>query len=134
MRVYPQLINQEDWYDWCQRFVALARAHGVSDVVDPNVRAPRHYGDYTSPDAKTYEAKNAWAYALLQSIVKTPKGKLYIAEHKLDFDAKRVFAKLLAFGSRSTHAILSNERIMTTINTMRLDRRWNKTAVEFITQ
>ncbi len=135
MRLYPKLTDQSGYYHWIEEVVALARAHGVADVVDPAFVAPRHLPirDFTSPQAVLYEKKNAWVYALLKTIVLTPEGVNFIAEHKHDFDAKRVIEKLINYGSRSTHAVLDNENIITTLSTVMLDRSWNGTALEFIT-
>jgi hypothetical protein len=104
---------------------AFGRADGVDEVFDPNYRPADAY------EAQTFEKKQGWVYAILRKIIKTPEGKRYVDEERASYDAQAVLSKLVLFGTRSTHATLDNQRIMSLLTTMRISDS-TKTNLEFV--
>ena len=127
MRHYRVLRRQEDFSEWWQDTRATARAQCIRELFDPYYRPP------TDPvSTATFERKQAWACALLRKILQTNEGQSILRDHRDDYNAQTVLAKVYHHATRSTHATLDSSAIMGRLTTAKLDSTWPKTAVEFI--
>ena len=93
--------DPKQWNSWNRDTTAQARAHDVLDVFNPN---------YIPPDrdaAALFQQKQAFVYAVFNRTVQTDSGKAFVREHEADFDAQRIYEKLILFASDS-YGIFSN--------------------------
>ena len=94
-------------------------------------------GDYrpspTNPQVFQYwTSQNIWMYAVLQRRVKTDKGKSIVEEHRTDFDAHQVIAKLIKHYTTSTLAAVRSAALLKAITTTTLDSTWSRPTLEFL--
>jgi hypothetical protein len=64
--------------------IALGRADGVENVFDDT------YSPQTHHDAVIFHKMQAWMYAVLRKVVRTPEGMRYVSEARQTFDAQLV--------------------------------------------
>ena len=117
------------WASWNLQFVATARAQDLQDVLD-------HKYMPSDPDSRAvFMAKNEYLYAVFVSKLLTDQGKTLVRKHAHDFDAQAIYAALVDHHTRSTHAELSSNTILTFLTTFKLGRdRWKgKTVTSFLT-
>lgn len=117
------------WASWNLQFVATARAQDLQDVLD-------HKYVPTDPDSHAvFMAKNEYLYSVFVSKLLTDQGKTLVRKHAHDFDAQAIYAALVDHHTRSTHAELSSNTILTFLTTFKLGRdRWKgKTVTSFLT-
>jgi hypothetical protein len=125
--VYPTL-QDELWNDnWHHYFANQARAQDLSDVLNAA------YVPTTSAEQDLFQEKQKYLYAVLESKVKTAKGKAIICKHESSFDAQKAYAELQDHHLTSTKASLSSVKILGYITSATIgDGSWHGTSEIFI--
>jgi len=128
--LYPVLCDQQQWSQWNESVLALARTHGVAAVFDPT------YKPISQAQVDELKLKQRFVYSILDRTVQTDQGRAFVSEHESDCDAQRVFAKLVLHAAqlseKSTKEMLLKEQLLQFLKTTRLDSTWRGTTVEFI--
>ena len=105
-----------------------ARAQGVDDVLDGSY-VPRN-----EEELKLFQEKQKYLYAILETKVKTDRGKLIVRKYDQDYDARSVYLELCEYHTKSTRAAMSAAALLSYITSERLGTgQWKGTAQGFIT-
>jgi hypothetical protein len=122
------ILKEEKLNDtWHRAMMIQARAQGVELVFDPN------YIPITPEDQALFREMQKYVYAVLETVLRTDRGKAFIREHEDDFDAQTVYAKTLAHHHTSTKAQINSADTLTYITSARLgNNEWQGTTESFI--
>jgi hypothetical protein len=83
-------LKYDKYHDvWHRSFNTQAVAQDVADVLDET------YVPSTADDIALFSEKQKFVYAVLESKVLTDRGKAIIRDHEHDFDAQKVYKKLV---------------------------------------
>jgi hypothetical protein len=125
--VFPILKDEKHHDGWHRSVCTHARAQGVEDVLDPT------YMPNTPEEIALFREKQKYMYAVLETILRTDRGKAFIREHENDFDAQRVYGKTLAYHRTSTKAQIQSSDNLTYITSAKLGGNdWQGTTEGFI--
>jgi Reverse transcriptase (RNA-dependent DNA polymerase) len=124
--VYPLLKEQKHWNNWNRSVIAQGRAHDIGDIFNPE------FVPASEEEKQLFDAKQSFAYSMLNRAVMTDVGKSIVREHEHDYDAQAVYSKLLKHAKLSTTAELSCDQLLGYLTTAKLDSRWRGTNEGFI--
>ena len=102
---------------WYRDAIALARAHGIEEVFDPQYR-PSSYDEFLQ-----FKTKQSFMYAALRYSIRPTELRQYVEQHAATSDAQAVMIDILDHIRNSTHAMISTKDMLTEITTARLDPR-----------
>ena len=124
--LYPVLKDERQWDSWRRTTIAIARTHGVDDIFDLKATG-------SPADKDLFDAKQKYVYQIFERTLQTDEGKTIVRAHEDDYDAKRVFEKLVAHAKHSTKASLSAGDLLTYITSVRADDgTWKGSSLGFI--
>ena len=127
MTQFPLLKDEKQWDSWHRSTVATARAQDVSQILDEN------FTPSSDEDKLVFDAKQKYMYAVFEKTLLTDQGKAYIREHEMDFNAQKVFSKILKYALKSTKASLDSSRLLKYITSARVgDGSWKGTSHSFV--
>ena len=126
--VFP-VLKEEKFNDaWHRSFANQARAQDVMEVLDPT------YVPASTEEKDLFNEKLKFVYAILEQKVLTDRGKGFIREHENDYDAQKVYKKLVDHHLKSTKAMIDSSSILSYITSVRLGNgMWKGTTEGFIT-
>jgi hypothetical protein len=126
--LFPTLKDETFNDTWHRSFMNQARAQDVSEVLDAKYKAT------TTAEKELFHEKQKYVYAVLEAKVLTDRGKSIVREHEADFDAQKVYEKLVDHHLRSTKAMIESSTLLSYITSARLGTgEWNGTTEGFIT-
>ena len=105
--------------------MAQLRAHGLAEMLDA------HYQPSFPADHEELSRKQAWLYAVFQSVIKSPSGRAIVQRHKQNGDARAVLQDLQQNAHFSTAGIYRTAQLHDEIVNLRLDSTY-KSQVEFL--
>ena len=120
---YPKLTEDKMWDSWKMNVEALARVHGVYDVLDNN---------HTPTDQDLYDQMSHYLFAVFLQTVQTSQGRMIDKSELASSDAREVWTKLLDHYSSSPAAKLKSDELMGFLTTAKLDSSWKRGAVHFL--
>ena len=106
---------------------AAARTHHVEEVLDPTYKPKRG-----SEEEALFKEKLHYMYTIFTHCLKTDMGKSIVREHDKDFDAQKVWEKVLAYQSKSTYVSHEAHNLLSYITSTKLYEHWNNTSLKFI--
>ena len=123
---FPTLKNQNQWDDFNRKLVATARAQELSEVLDVK------YSPKTD-EKDLFDKKKSFIYSVFVSTLLIDQGKKFVREYEDDYDAHRIYKKLLTHAKESTKASIDSSNILSYITSARIDDgTWRGTTVAFI--
>ena len=126
--LFPELKDERHNDAWHRSFMTQARAQGVDDALDLS------YVPHTTEEADLFQEKQKYLYAVLESKVKTDRGKLIVRKYDQDYDARTVYQELSEHHTKSTKAAMSAAALLSYITSERLGNgQWKGTTEGFIT-
>jgi hypothetical protein len=126
--LFPTLKEEKFNDTWHQSFANQACAQDVIQVLDPN------YVPTTPEEKDLFEEKQKFLYAVLEQKVLTDRGKGIIRDHEHDYNAQKVYRKLVNHHLKSTKAMIDSSSILSYITSVRLGNgtSWKGTTEAFI--
>ena len=125
--LFPVLKEEKLNDTWHRSFANQARAQDVIQVLDPN------YTPSNAEEQELFDEKQKYIYAVLEQKVLTDRGKGFIREHENDYDAQKVYQKLVDHHLKSTKAMIDSSSILSYITSVRLGSGvWKGTTEAFI--
>ena len=103
--MYPRLLEDKHWDSFKSSMLAVARVHGVEDVLDPFYKPTMFKKDL-------FDEMSKFVYAILLQNVKTPQGTAIVKEQLASANAQTVWAELVLFYSSSPAAKLRGDELM----------------------
>ena len=126
--LFPELKDERYNDAWHRSFMTQARAQGVDDALD------EFYQPITAEERDLFKEKQKYLYAVLESKVKTDRGKLIVRKYDQTYDARSVYLELSEHHTKSTKAAMSAAALLSYITSERLGTgQWKGTAEGFIT-
>ena len=126
--LFPELKDERHNDAWHRSFMTQARAQGVDDALDGA------YVPSTAEEMDLFQEKQKYLYAVLETKVKTDRGKLIVRKYDQTFDARAVYLELSEHHTKSTKAAMSAAALLSYITSERLGTgQWKGTAEGFIT-
>lgn len=126
--LFPTLKDEKFNDNWHRSFANQARAQDVSEVLDAN------YQPSTQEEIDLFAEKQKFLYAVLETKVLTDRGKAFVREHEVDFDAQAVYKKLVDHHLKSTKALIDSSTILSYITSAKLGSgEWRGSTEGFIT-
>ena len=123
---YPVIKDPAKFPQWHKQVIAFTRAHGISDIMDPN------YFPVTAQQTEEFWKKQHWFYAVLLKTVKYATGMDIVEQHLDDSDAQTVMVRLLDDATISAYGTIRQRELYRKITTIRLDDSWRSTTTNFI--
>ncbi len=122
------VLKDEKFNDWWHRsFANQARAQNVMEVLDST------YVPLTTEDKELFDEKQKYVYAILEQKVMTDRGKGFVRDHEADYDAQKVYLKLVDHHLKSTKAMIDSSSVLSYITSVKLGSgMWNGTTEAFI--
>ena len=74
----------------------------------------------------------SYYYFVLSRIIQTTEGRHIVSKYRLSKDARNVIKELYGYAKVSTHATITSGNLLRKISTIRLDKSWKKSAVQFL--
>ena len=102
------------------------RAHDLADLNDLS---------YVPPDAdsaRDFQKKQAWMFAVLLDVVRTPTGNAIVQNHKRTFDARAVLHELRLDAVTTIDSRLRLREHRRRITTVRLNADWSQSQMTFL--
>jgi hypothetical protein len=96
-------------------YPTMAQAQDLSDVLNPK------YIPLTTVEHDLFWEKQKFMYAVLETKVKTVKGKSIIRQYKSKYDAQKAYEKLEQHHCKSNTAIFAANNIMVYLTTVHID-------------
>jgi hypothetical protein len=128
LKAYTDFLQPEQYASWIEDTVAVMRAQGLGDLLNPTYVPEPHERD-------VFQDKQAFTYMMLMKKVKTPTGKRIVKNYKTTYDAQAVLYELVTEGMQSTYAVLRGRELLRTLTNQKFDPRNGKvSAMEFITR
>ena len=125
--LFPVLKEEKFNDTWHRSFANQARAQDVMQVLDPS------YVPVSIEDKELFDEKQKYVYAILEQKVLTDRGKGFIREHENDYDAQKVYQKLVDHHLKSTKAMIDSSSILSYITSVRLGNgMWKGTTEAFV--
>jgi hypothetical protein len=125
--LFPYLYYEPFNDTWHRRFECQARVKGVIEVLDPT------YVPVSAEEKDLFNEKLKYVYAILERRVSTERGKAFIREHASDYNAQKVYQKLVEHHLKSTKAMIESSSTLSYITSVRLgDNMWKGTTEAFI--
>ena len=78
-----------------------------------------------------FTKKQKFMYSVFMKVLLTDRGKRYVREHEVDFDAQKVYEKLSTFCTDSTAARVNASDLLSYITLGKIDS-WKGTSKSFI--
>ena len=126
--LFPELKDERHNDAWHRSFMTQARAQGVDDALDVA------YVPNTVEAMDLFQEKQKYLYAVLETKVKTDRGKLIVRKYDQTYDARAVYLELCEHHTKSTKAAMSAAALLSYITSERLGTgQWKGTAEGFIT-
>jgi len=89
--------------------MTLAHAQDVSEVLD-SLHVP-----VTQDDKDLFKEKQKYMFAVFDRTLLTDIGKALVCEHETDFDAQKVYAKIVKYYLKATKASLDSSNLLSYI-------------------
>ena len=124
--IYPTLRDDKNWDNWNRSIHAQARAHDVSEVLNPDYLPTNH------DENLLFQQKQSFMYSVFNRCILTDVGKTFVRQFEKSYDALAVYRKMVEHANKSTAANLNIEKLVEQLTTTRLDSRWNGTTTGFI--
>ena len=125
--LFPYLVREKFNDTWHRSFESQARAQNFFEVLDPS------YVPVSVEEKDLFNEKLKYVYAILEQKVLTDRGKGFIREHASDYNAQKVYQKLVDYHLRSTKAMIDSSSTLSYITSVRLGNNvWNGTTQAFI--
>ena len=126
--LFPVLKDERLNDTWHRSFTNQARAQGLMNVLDPG------YKPQSQDERDVFAHQQAWMYAVLDSTVKTDRGKAIVRKYEATYDAQRAYKELREHHLTSTKALIDSSTILEYITSARLGTgQWKGTTEGFIT-
>ena len=91
------------------------------------------YVPETPEQKELFNEKQKYMYAILEQKVITDRGKGFVRDHENDYDAQKVYQKLVDHHLKSTKAMIDLSSILSYITSVRLGSgMWKGTTEGFI--
>ena len=123
---FPALKDDNQFQRWAISMLTQARAQGVENILDSG------YVPTTSDERALFSEQQKYMMSVLDSTVRTDRGKDIIREYLLSGDAQAAYAALYDAGTTSTAAKLNSGEIRRYLTTKQLDSTWRGTQEGFI--
>ena len=125
--LFPVLKEEKFNDTWHRTFATQARAQDVMQVLDPT------YTPSNAEEQDLFDEKQKYVYAILEQKVLTDRGKGFVRKHENDYDAQKVYQKLVDHHLKSTKAMIDSSSILSYITSVRLGSGvWKGTTETFI--
>ena len=125
--VFPVLKDEKFNDTWHRSFANQARAQDVMEILDAT------YVPETPEQVELFNEKQKYMYAILEQKVLTDRGKGFVRDHENDYDAQKVYLKLVEHHLKSTRAMIDSSSILSYITSVRLGSgMWKGTTEGFI--
>ena len=125
--LFPVLKDEKFNDTWHRSFANQARAQDVMEVLDPL------YVPETTEHKELFNEKQKYMYAILEQKVLTDRGKGFVRDHEADYNAQKVYQKLVDHHLKSTKAMIDSSTIQSYITSVRLGNgMWKGTTEGFI--
>jgi hypothetical protein len=125
--VYPILKDDKLNDIWHRGMLTQARAQGVDRVLDPD------YVPNTPEEWALFREMQKYMYAVLETVLRTDRGKAFIRDHEDDFDAQKVYAETLTYHKTSTKAQINASDNLTYITSASIgSNEWQGSTEGFI--
>ena len=130
---YKPYKDKRQWNSWNRTLRALARQHGVSNVLDPS-----YVPDATNADAMAlFDEQQNFLFAVFTATLKESSAMEILRQHSDPTDtwfgnAQGIYDALLTSMQSGVQAKLSAEQIERELTNMRLDSSWTKTNESFV--
>ena len=123
-----EVLKEEKFNDtWHRTFYTQARAQDLMEVLDAT------YVPTTQEEKDLFNEKQKYVYAVLEMKVLTDRGKGFIREHENNYDAQKVYQKILDHHLKSTKAMIDSASILSYITSVRLGNgMWKGTTEAFV--
>jgi hypothetical protein len=121
-------LKEEKFNDtWHHSFATQACAQNVMEVLDPK------YVPKTTEEEELFDEKQKYVYAVLEQKILTDRGKGFVRNHEADYNARKVYQKLVKYHLRSTKALIDLSFILSYITSVRHGNgMWKGTTEGFI--
>ena len=83
-------------------------------------------------ERELYDQQMKFAYSVLNKIVQTSQGRIFVRQHEKDGDATAVLRKIITFYTESRVAEKSSSDLLAKILALRFDSTWNSGAKNFL--
>jgi len=124
---YPYLREDKGFNSFEINVVALARTHGMSNVLDPL------YQPVTHQDTELFRLHQNFMFSMFALHVSTTKGKQLIRRYNKTSDAQSFWSDLVKYHRVSTKADGTKQILMEWLTTTTLDREnWHGSHEDFI--
>jgi len=112
---------------WQCSTMALACAQDVAEILDPS------HVPVTQDDKDLFKEKQKYMFAVFDHTLLTDTGKALVCKHENDFDAQKVYAKIVKFYLKSTRASLDSSNLLSYITSVCLGSGiWKGSTFSFI--
>jgi hypothetical protein len=126
--LFPTLKDEKLNDVWHRSFATQARAQDVAEILNPN------YVPSTPEEQELFQLKQLYMFAVLESTVKTDRGKAIVRYYEATSDAQKVYKDLSEHHLKSTKALMDSSDILSYISSVRLGSGdWKGTTEAFIT-
>ena len=112
--LFPELKDERHNDAWHRSFMTQARAQGIDDALDGS------YVPSTDEEKDLFQEKQKYLYAVLETKVKTDRGKLIVRKYDQTYDARAVYLELSEHHTKSTKAAMSAAALLSYITSERL--------------
>ena len=125
---FKELKDPKHWDEWRRSTVALARAQGVDEVLNP---------DYTpsGSDAQLlFQEKQKYMYSVFERVLLTDKGKSIVRAYEETSDAQAVYRLMVEDAKESMNVQLDSADLLAYITSARLGdgSTWRGTSSKLI--
>ena len=123
---YEDLKDDKYFNSWNRGFVATAHMHHTHLVLDED------YVPLTEVEKMVFREMNTFMYAVLESHLKTDKGKSLVSQYEATRDAQKIYRDLKKHALGSTAAQLSGDTLLQYITTSRFPGNWRGSSYGFV--
>ena len=124
---FPVLKDERMKDTWHHQFLNQARAQGVADILD------HLYTPTTQEDKELFDEMQKFLYAVLDTTVRTDRGRAIVRSYEDTYDAQKVYTELQEYHMSSTKAKIESSTLLSYITSAKLgDGSWKGSTEGFI--
>ena len=108
-RLFPVLKDEKEWNSYNRKLLAVARAQGVENILNP------HYTPNTDEEIETFNAQNCYVWSAFVNTIETTKGLDLMRSHQATGNAHDFYAALAEHHQTSNSAKIEASSILGTL-------------------